>query len=322
MCLYTNKLCFFKKSYFKQALSNVLLPITLALGASTACGGGARVRPLPALALYWPNFSSNISSLLSLECFDSLGVFFPVDIFSIPKTFKQTQRGKLGCFTLKLFPCHLMKVVTLGGGGTGGSYQASGEVWGFLALPGSSPLLSHSTCPAGSQVTRCDCMQQSGRPFSLLVTNPHTSSLPPVSSCCTEFGCWFPFCLLPSPAQAGPTHILEALTRSINKHVLSSSLVRSMVEPWATETGKALPCSCKSLEVQVSMPPLFLFWGQCFQGKPSLKVLGTLGWAKGKFGIRRDNEVGDTEREELDEFRVGKMSQEKKSQYIHQIVNQ
>ena len=53
------------------------------------------------------------------------------------------------------------------------------------------------------------------------------------------------------------------------------------------------------------MPYLYMFWGQSFQGKPSLKVLGIPGWGRGKFGVKRDNGGGG---EGLDEFGVGKMS--------------
>lgn len=161
VCAYIQTNCAsFKKSYFKQALSNALLPITLALGASTACGGGARVRPLPARSpTHWPNFSSNISCPLSLECFDSLGVFFPVHIFPIPKKFKQTQRGKLGCFTLKLFSCHLMKVVTLGEGGQGVPIRPQvrcGVSQPFLTPAPYYPILHAQLAPKSQGVIACN----------------------------------------------------------------------------------------------------------------------------------------------------------------------
>lgn len=123
------------------------LPQGLSHGASSACPQSHAEGPLFFFfsTIFLPLF-------LSLECFDSLGVFFPVCIFPIPKKFKTNPQSKSGLLQVEAFfiPSNESKKGDFGGP----SSQASGEVWGFSGLLDYRALLTPSTCPASSQVTR------------------------------------------------------------------------------------------------------------------------------------------------------------------------
>lgn len=151
------------------------------------------------------------------------------------------------------------RAVALGGP----SNQATGEVWGFSTLPDYRTLSTHFTLPSwlrlpGVREGGCSnhrLPHKTEWQASLSFSPKARPSLFSAASHCPKLSCWFLSCL-PSPGQAGSTHIPDSLTYSINKQVFSSYLMPGLGQSRGLERQvKLIPAP----EVQGTMSHVCIF---------------------------------------------------------------